>query len=272
MKKEALLKLFGATVIVTLSLPLLAYAGKWEETSGGKRWQKDDGSYPANTWEWIDDDGDGISKCYYFNENGYLLTDTTTPDNYTVNRQGEWTVDYIVERKGQHLGAASLPGAKVPPVYLTPKTASENSQYPEGANVYERQIGDPSLQKDGIIVDGDIYAYYTGMGEWKKSAAFYLNGTRTCIYYLPTREEFEENCRRAKLIFNEYLDWEKEQRYDGVSFGSITYYGDGKGAYLFDHVEDVYYLFDITNYKTDENWDPNNYKMKSSEFHYELQN
>lgn len=57
-----------------------------------------------------------------------------------------------------------------------------------------------------------------------------------------------------------------------VSFGSITYYGDGKGAYLFGHVEDVYYLFDITNYKTDENGDPNNYKMKSSEFHYELQN
>lgn len=260
-------------IIMSLSLPLLSYAGEWKEDSRGLRWQNDDGSFPANQWEWIDDNNDGIFKCYYFNEEGYLLTDTTTPDNYTVNRKGEWTIDYIVQRQGQYRGADMPQDAKVPPTYLTSNYQDESikDNYPEGINAYERQFGNPDLTIGGFVVDGDIYAYYNGMGEWKKSIRYYLNGARSCEYYLPTREEFVENCRRAKLIYDEYPDSTKEQRYDGVSFGLITYYGDGKGAYISDYVEDVCYLLDITNYKIDENWNLDNYKMKSSEFHYELQ-
>ena len=29
-------------------------------------------------------------KWYYFNTSGALLTNTTTPDGYTVNANGEW--------------------------------------------------------------------------------------------------------------------------------------------------------------------------------------
>lgn len=46
-------------------------------------------------WNWIDDNGDGIAECYYFEteSNGYrgrLYKSTKTPDGYTVNEKGQW--------------------------------------------------------------------------------------------------------------------------------------------------------------------------------------
>lgn len=46
-------------------------------------------------WKWIDDNGDGIAECYYFEteSNGYcgrLYKSVTTPDGYTVNEKGQW--------------------------------------------------------------------------------------------------------------------------------------------------------------------------------------
>lgn len=35
-------------------------------------------------WQWID------GYCYYFNSNGVMLSDTTTPDGYQVNADGQW--------------------------------------------------------------------------------------------------------------------------------------------------------------------------------------
>lgn len=48
------------------------------------------------SWNWIDDNGDGIAECYYFepNSNGFrgrLYKSTTTPDGYIVNEKGQWT-------------------------------------------------------------------------------------------------------------------------------------------------------------------------------------
>lgn len=55
-------------------------------------------------WHWIDADGDGRTECYYFNEisdgtKGKLLCNTVTPDGYTVNEKGQWTVNGIVQTK-----------------------------------------------------------------------------------------------------------------------------------------------------------------------------
>ena len=55
-------------------------------------------------WTWIDDNGDGVSECYYFQEvsdgkRGRLYKGTTTPDGYTVNEKGQWTVNGVVQTK-----------------------------------------------------------------------------------------------------------------------------------------------------------------------------
>ena len=72
-------------------------------------------SLPDNTqgrmlvgWNWIDDNGDGIWECYYFNPvsdgtKGRLLVSQTTPDGYTVNDKGQWIMDGAVQVKGTQL-------------------------------------------------------------------------------------------------------------------------------------------------------------------------
>ncbi len=82
-----------------LMMPLTAMAGNWETNEVGAWWQEDDGTYAVASWKWIDSDGDGVGECYYFDGEGYLVAGTTTPDGYTVDADGAWTEDGIVQTK-----------------------------------------------------------------------------------------------------------------------------------------------------------------------------
>lgn len=53
-----------------------------------------DGSFGrmfGNTWLWVD------GYCYYFDASGKMLAGTKTPDGYTVNGNGQWTVNGVVQ-------------------------------------------------------------------------------------------------------------------------------------------------------------------------------
>ena len=76
---------------------MTAYAGTWEKDSTGWWYNNGNGTWPASSWQWIDSNGDGSAECYYFNQSGYLLQNTTTPDGYTVNADGAWTVNGSVQ-------------------------------------------------------------------------------------------------------------------------------------------------------------------------------
>ena len=52
-------------------------------------------------WHWIDGNYDGVGECYYFGENHYILTDTVTPDGYTVNADGAWVENGVVQTVGK---------------------------------------------------------------------------------------------------------------------------------------------------------------------------
>lgn len=97
MKKTRIMLVATGVSIALMSFT--AYAGQWRQDAIGMWWQNDDGSYPAGKWEWIDSNGDGVSESYYFNEAGYVLKDTTTPDGYTVNGNGEWVLNGVVQTK-----------------------------------------------------------------------------------------------------------------------------------------------------------------------------
>lgn len=84
----------GLSVLSSMS----AFAGEWKQDSNGWWWQNDDGSYPVSTWQWLDGNKDGLSESYYFNEAGYLVTNTTI-DGYTVNADGAWTINGTVQNK-----------------------------------------------------------------------------------------------------------------------------------------------------------------------------
>ncbi len=60
-----------------------AQAGQWMQDNVGWWWQDDDGSYPRNWSRWLDGNQDGVYELYYFDENGYLYTDTVLFDGTT---------------------------------------------------------------------------------------------------------------------------------------------------------------------------------------------
>lgn len=95
-KKFAMLALSGLLTISTFSS---AFAGSWMQDNVGWWYLNDDGGYPANGWHWIDGNNDNTAECYYFNESGYCLLNTTTPDGYTVDANGAWIVSGIVQTK-----------------------------------------------------------------------------------------------------------------------------------------------------------------------------
>ena len=99
--RKGFIKVLTATALLSMLASSTVFAGQWKSDNNGWWYQNDDGSYPTNTWQWIDGNGDGVSESYYFNENGYMLTNTVTPDNYTVNADGAWTVNGVVQTQGQ---------------------------------------------------------------------------------------------------------------------------------------------------------------------------
>ena len=87
------------TLAAVLGSVMTSFAG-WQSDTDGYWWQNDDGTYPTNTWQWLDGNGDGVAECYYFDGNGYMLANTTTPDGYQVNIDGAWTVNGVVQTQG----------------------------------------------------------------------------------------------------------------------------------------------------------------------------
>ena len=75
-------KLFFAVGVASAALSMTSFAGEWKQDASGWWYQNDDGSYPTNTWKEIN------GKQYYFDNNGYILTNTSTPDGQKVDASG----------------------------------------------------------------------------------------------------------------------------------------------------------------------------------------
>ncbi len=86
-------RILGVTVILMSMLSITAFAGIWKYDGRGWWWDYGNGSYPRNQWEWCDGDYDGMAECYCFDQNGYCLMNTRTPDGYQINANGAWVQD-----------------------------------------------------------------------------------------------------------------------------------------------------------------------------------
>lgn len=90
MRKKILIPLMTAAVMIGTALTSFAAAGWQKDANGWWYATNDDGSsYYKSGWYWIDSDGDAIAECYYFDDNGYILTNTTK-DKYKLNADGQW--------------------------------------------------------------------------------------------------------------------------------------------------------------------------------------
>ncbi len=92
MKKSAKALLLAGFMAMTASTT--AWAAGWQKDGAGWHYQREDGSFLKDGWKWVD------GKCYYFTAQGICLTDTTTPDGYTVDKDGAWVVNGVVQTQG----------------------------------------------------------------------------------------------------------------------------------------------------------------------------
>ena len=145
MKKAIAIVIATATMA---SQAMTAMAAEWKQNEIGYWYQEDNGSYPTNSWKWIN------GRCYYFDSNGYMLANTTTPDGYTVDATGAWTVNGVVQTQstGQTSGtvhhnknydpAHPLAG-KIDEWHLrlTPESNGLNTMYIMNPNVHAMLTG-----------------------------------------------------------------------------------------------------------------------------------
>lgn len=140
MKKRLLT--VAAVAAMSTMMSMTALAAGWQKNDTGWWWQNDDGSWHANGWQWIDSNGDGTAECYYFDANGYMMANTTTPDGYTVNADGAWVQGGVVYTK--QVGQSTQPaqtaevqyneyGVNVAAMDMMMHSREENSKYGEVA-------------------------------------------------------------------------------------------------------------------------------------------
>lgn len=68
--------------------------------NGGIYYRSDYALGLPSTWHWLNvEENNGKLACYYMDENGSIVRNTVTPDGYTVDNFGRWTVDGVVQTK-----------------------------------------------------------------------------------------------------------------------------------------------------------------------------
>ena len=91
--RKGFIKVLTATALLSMLASSTAFAGQWKQEGSTWKYQNDDGSYVTNNWQWID------GKSYCFDSNGNMYANTTTPDGYTVNADGQWVIDGVVQTR-----------------------------------------------------------------------------------------------------------------------------------------------------------------------------
>jgi len=100
MKKRFYLALSALAISTALTIPV--FAGTWKQDNTGWWYERDDKSFPVSVWEQID------GSWYYFNENGYMLSNQWL-GNYYLGSTGAMLTNTIVD--GYQIGAD---GAYIP--------------------------------------------------------------------------------------------------------------------------------------------------------------
>jgi lysozyme len=88
MKKRFYLALSALAISTALTIPV--FAGTWKQDNTGWWYERDDKSFPVSVWEQID------GSWYYFNENGYMLSNQWF-GNYYLGSTGAMLTNTVVD-------------------------------------------------------------------------------------------------------------------------------------------------------------------------------
>ena len=109
-KPLKILKTTFLIFILSLISAIPAFALGWSRGISKNAWWYDlgNGNYHKASWQWLDGNNDGISECYRFDNYGWMAENTITPDGYTVNQSGAWTVNNVVQTRAINIGTTSF--------------------------------------------------------------------------------------------------------------------------------------------------------------------
>lgn len=165
------LKVLLSLITLISSMTITSLAGVWKSDAIGWWYENDDGGYYTSSWQWIDGNNDGIAECYCFDEIGYCYLNTITPDESTVDVNGAWTVDGIVQTK--NVGVTILPS--VPQAVSGNLVSTEEFFYVNdytdsvGETRFTEEVEEPQTYETGILdypFDGYTIVVNTNTGKY----------------------------------------------------------------------------------------------------------
>ncbi|WP_251501069.1 hypothetical protein [Otoolea muris] len=218
MKKQVLTVFMAG--ILTASMSMTALAG-WEQE--GNNWKyNDNGTYATNGWKWIDGDNNGIAESYYFDNNGYMLVNTTTPDGYTVNADGAWIVEGEIQTQGaaaNHGGAATGEvnhNAGYDPAHpLAGKIDEWNLRLPVDYLNGKMDICSESLQAR-LTNQMEYYNYLDISNYATLQDGMYIAERNGTTYYV-SKEDYEESIMLENTLYEWFCNW-----LNGMDFENMT--------------------------------------------------
>lgn len=237
MKRKGMTKVLAVSMIMSLSISSLAFAGEWKKNDIGWWWENDDGSCPVNSWEWLDGNHDGIAECYYFGDQGYMLENTTVGE-FTVNADGAWTVDGVVQVKvvayddvqNQDKQSSNVQNQEEP----SPNTQNQEKQSPnaQSPNVQAQEKQSPNEGND-IQQNFDLTEDGDEEGREEDSLREQLDAIQDELYEVQYASK-----EKKQEVLNRYFEL-LEVNPEGliIEEGDIRYFalGDSRSARFFTH-------------------------------------
>ncbi len=131
-KRLKMTAVLSAALMMSVMAAVPAFAAGWQKNNTGWWYgtNADNSAWYANGWQWVDGNGDGVAECYYFDGNGYIATNGTTPDGYQVNADGQWMQNGVVQTKSTVTTAnTSRPSSKEIVDYLYRGLGTDSTDY-----------------------------------------------------------------------------------------------------------------------------------------------
>ena len=171
-------------VTLSVSMSMTALAGQWKQS--GTDWKYEDNGSCLTGWQWID------GKCYYFDGNGYMLSNTTTPDGYQVDASGAWVVNGVVQTQGT--------------------TAENNANYDPAhplagmVDAWNLRLTDEN-QSRNVICDWNVHAMLTNQMSQYLAAPVgdYVDARGNHIY--TTQEDYDAARANENALYNWFCNW-----------------------------------------------------------------
>lgn len=192
-----------------------AYAA-WSKAEGIWYYTDDSGKLYVSGWHWVDGNKDGVSECYYFDANGCMAANTTV-DGYTVNSDGQWTVDGVIQTQGS---ASSSSAKSYVDLIMEAATQSKVSPYVLAAMIIQEQ----GTQGTSPLISGN-YSSYPGYYNFYNIGAYEHNGMSAV----------EAGLKYASESGSANRPWNTVEK--GIIGGAIAY-----GANYTDAGQDTFYL------------------------------